>query len=748
MINTLPSIYTELFEERLFPCSIARDKAGKKQVKLPKGWNDSEKSYEDFDDSKANSVALRTGNGLIAVDIDTKNLTLLEPYMKELVSKWLNDKATFTVETTNGYHFYFDSGDKSYGNAVRISNYVDIRGDGGCVFCYTKNKDSSYTVLCEAEPLPLADELLNYISIQETDSKTIEYEFDASGIRIASTPHNPNKVLEKALYIDSDKERAIAILKACGKSVADFENTNELYSKTNSLAYILAMNPLYPNEDVRLAIEYIIKNFSGFDINSQESQKRLNQIFSTMIYSDESDMVEVEEDNIVVEIENDSDLVKKIDYTLPKELVKCNELYKYLNKCDYKTHPLASLTALFTIASAITARGYYTHTRCSTNLFMILIAKTGAGKNNIVKIPNTAMKILKQQDKIITSKISSEGAMDDIFKYQTSAIQIADEFGDLLGHMLNDKGGYLQAVASKMKMLYSLSNGTYNSGRYSSAGGKHKTANAWSLEHPCYGLVGLTTQAQLLINLKDNMLHDGFINRFIILNGQDIKPVFHDNPLFDIPIAIEKHIKSIKISRLIYRNEDGDVVKFTNLNANGIKYFKDEEYQIVKLSSDANEYYNKFIGDADIKNSDIYSYCKNDETEVKRAMSVRWRENSIRLAVALTAYEKQEEVSLEILQWCYQLVKNSSINFLALFDKESNKTKYGELKDKAKNWFKNQVKDKYFSKTHLAQNARPFSTLKAQNREELLNDLVESKFLEHKQNRVDKQLTHLYKMVS
>ncbi len=37
MLDSISSIYIERFEERLFPCNIARDKAGKKQVKLPKG---------------------------------------------------------------------------------------------------------------------------------------------------------------------------------------------------------------------------------------------------------------------------------------------------------------------------------------------------------------------------------------------------------------------------------------------------------------------------------------------------------------------------------------------------------------------------------------------------------------------------------------------------------------------------------------------------------------------------------------
>ena len=119
-------------------------------------------------------------------------------------------------------------------------------------------------------------------------------------------------------------------------------------------------------------------------------------------------------------------------------------------------------------------------------------------------------------DRIITSKISSEGAMDDIFKNQTLVVQIIDEFGDQLGHMLNDSGGYLKAVSAKMKNLYSQTDGIYQSGRYSSAGGKQKTAKPWSLSRPCYGLTGITTQTQFLSVLNENMLHDGFLNRFEI----------------------------------------------------------------------------------------------------------------------------------------------------------------------------------------------------------------------------------------
>ena len=288
MISNINESFINLFEDRLFPCSISRNNAGKKQVSLPARWTSTDKEYEEFDSSHSNSIALRTGDGILVVDIDTKDLSLLELHMKELVEKWLNDRATFTLETTNGYHFYFDCDDIAYSNAVRVSDYVDIRGDGGCVFCYTEDKDSSYKVLCEAEPLPLTKELIKYISLQESNEKTVEFTYDANNLKVAKASHKANYGFKKALDVEDKMNQAQAILKSAGMKVADFENTDGLYNRVNTLAFILAMNPSFPNVKVRPTIEYIVEKFSGFQIDSEASQKRLNQIFSTMIYSDES----------------------------------------------------------------------------------------------------------------------------------------------------------------------------------------------------------------------------------------------------------------------------------------------------------------------------------------------------------------------------------------------------------------------------------------------------------------------------
>jgi hypothetical protein len=738
LIDSINKVFLEQFEERLFPCNITRDNNGKKLVHFQKDWTDTTKEYGNFDTEKANSIALRTGNGIVVVDVDTKDLSFLEPEMKTQIQKWIDDKATFIVETTKGYHFYFDSGDTIYSNSVRISDYIDIRGAGGCVFCYTQDSNSSYKIICDAELLPLTEEVIEYISLQEKEHNTTEYNYDENNLRIAVESHDFNDMMKQG----ADAQDLEKIINGAGYTVEDFTYTDGLYTRLNSLAYSVAMNPAIENKRVRPFIENVLTTYCEFDVDSDTSQKKLNQIFSTMIYCDESDNIEVVLEDISTEIQDDEKNIIDIDYTIPSELVKCNELYEYLNSCDSKTHPLASLTALFTITSAITSRGYYTHTRASSSLFILLIAKTGSGKNSVVKTPNQIMELLDQEDKIISSKISSEGAMDDIFKHQTSAIHILDEFGDQLAHMIGDTGGYLKVVASKMKNLYSLTNGTYKSGRYSSAGGKQSTDKPWSLSRPCYGLVGLTTQAQLLSNLKESMIHDGFLNRFIILNGQNIPSYFPDDIIYDIPNELIEHIQSIKVSKLYREVNDEDI---TEDNTN---IFDEDEYTIIPLSTEANKYYAQYIGDADIPNSDIFNFCIDDEDETKRAISTRWRENTIRLAVAITAFERLEEVSLEVLLWCYNIVKASSINFLSLFKSDAPKSKYEVLKNKAITWFKKYSKYKHVSATFLAQNARPFSALKAKERKELLDDLVESNIIEYKQNRESNKITNLYKLVS
>lgn len=280
--------FEEYFQNRLFLCTIKRDvKSGKKNVSFPQGWNNDSEDFIDLNFAGANSYAIRTGNGLVVIDVDTKELNNLESNIEELVDKWLKDKSTFIVETTNGYHFYFDSSDKTFASSVRVSPFVDIRGDGGCVFCYTEDKHSSYNILSSKEPLPLTDELLKYL--EHKNPTSVEYFIDDDK-RFTMKNGKDNPALKDAVN-SADINR---IIKASSSSfsIDDFtKDSDGLYTKVNKFIYIIALNPSVPNDAVENIVKMLVDKI-GYVWDSEETQKRLKQIYSTLIWTDESKLDE------------------------------------------------------------------------------------------------------------------------------------------------------------------------------------------------------------------------------------------------------------------------------------------------------------------------------------------------------------------------------------------------------------------------------------------------------------------------
>jgi len=119
-------------------CNIQWDKKkGKKTVSFGEVWGKMQK--ED-----ANATALITGKGLVVVDVDTKDLSVLDTNFVQLLPK------EPTVETKRGYHYYFKVKDSSiFTTKTNVFDKVDIRSDGGLVFnsYWGDNKNISYSQL-------------------------------------------------------------------------------------------------------------------------------------------------------------------------------------------------------------------------------------------------------------------------------------------------------------------------------------------------------------------------------------------------------------------------------------------------------------------------------------------------------------------------------------------------------------------------------------------------------------------------
>lgn len=288
-------------------------------------------------------------------------------------------------------------------------------------------------------------------------------------------------------------------------------------------------------------------------------------------------------------------------------------------------HPAAVVTSYFTIISGLTAEYFYTDQGSSTTLYNVAIAKSGGGKDiaihAIPKVLNSIEETYKNSltPNILTSNITSVAALDKIFEDNRLIVLILDEFGDKLGQM--QEGGHSRELKDKFKELYSLTNKKYESKSYS----RSNTANEEKVvrEYPCFILSGVTTKTQLLSRLKKAMVHDGFLNRFIFIDGNDSDPYTLPKPDYGTRHLQQTNDKAFK-----------DALSFH-------EKIRGYENTPIEFSEEAHDYYYDVIGDPYSEGTDIYDFCKNinQDHETNVVMSTRWRENALRLATAITAYE-------------------------------------------------------------------------------------------------------------
>lgn len=120
------------FKERTIYAKLSIDnETGKKKTWMGKKWGDITKE-------EANTVAFKTGNGLVVLDIDVQDLGDIS---KDL-AKELKKLEGPTVQTARGMHYYFEHKNSSeFTNKASYSKNVDVRSDGGIIFAQYKGGD-------------------------------------------------------------------------------------------------------------------------------------------------------------------------------------------------------------------------------------------------------------------------------------------------------------------------------------------------------------------------------------------------------------------------------------------------------------------------------------------------------------------------------------------------------------------------------------------------------------------------------
>ena len=193
-----------------------------------------------------------------------------------------------------------------------------------------------------------------------------------------------------------------------------------------------------------------------------------------------------------------------------------------------RPQPVLALGASLCAVGALMGRKYRTQSNVRSNLYVVGIAESGAGKNHSRVVINELFRRANLQSYLGGNKIASgAGLLTAIQRHPAILFQL-DEFGMFLTAAADRKRSprYLCEILDLMTELFTTAGSSYFGVEYAS----NLNNNAYRTIHqPCACIYGTTTPVHFWQALQAANVADGSLARFLILESENDFPASNDN---------------------------------------------------------------------------------------------------------------------------------------------------------------------------------------------------------------------------
>lgn len=246
------------------------------------------------------------------------------------------------------------------------------------------------------------------------------------------------------------------------------------------------------------------------EIDESQLNPNINLAFPLLMSQDAD---EPSEQEVEIDVEQEHTFYQD-EYKVPPGTFdipgKLGELCKWIDMCARRPAPLLTLGCALSMLSVLFGKKYSSHTDVRTNLYVVGVAPTAAGKDNARK---RVAKLLREAGvDLICGRIRSDAGLEESLSLAEAhkLLLFIDEMGDVLGSMEGSKANSWESrVKPALKDLYS------------SVDGEYKTAMVISREavtiiEPHLSIYGTTTHDQFYDSLTGASVKDGFLNRLLV----------------------------------------------------------------------------------------------------------------------------------------------------------------------------------------------------------------------------------------
>lgn len=193
-----------------------------------------------------------------------------------------------------------------------------------------------------------------------------------------------------------------------------------------------------------------------------------------------------------------------------------------------RPQPVLALGASLCAVGALMGRKYRTESNTRSNLYVVGIAESGAGKNHSRVVVNELFRKAGLLQYLGGNKIASGSGLLTAIQRQPAILFQLDEFGMFLSAAADRKRSprYICEILDLMTELYTTAGTTYFGIEYAST--QHNDAHR-AIHQPCACIYGTTTPLHFWQALQASNVADGSLARFLILESEDDFPDSNQN---------------------------------------------------------------------------------------------------------------------------------------------------------------------------------------------------------------------------
>ena len=186
-----------------------------------------------------------------------------------------------------------------------------------------------------------------------------------------------------------------------------------------------------------------------------------------------------------------------------------------------KPQRVLSVTGALAFGAVMMAQIYASITDLRTNLYLLGVAPSTAGKDHARRVVKAALAACGKKDRIGGEDIKSGPAVLSAVHRCPAVLFQLDEFGLFLQAVMSPKAGSFQAdIARQLMMLRTSANTIVAGAEYADQRNRPRL----DIEYPCAVLHGTTTGDAFWPALSSKHVLSGFLNRFIVTHSENPSP--------------------------------------------------------------------------------------------------------------------------------------------------------------------------------------------------------------------------------